>query len=118
MLILDNDAVFTKAFKAMLTKRDVEPRYTGVGMPNMNAFMERFIGSYKQECADRIVFYGKQMLDYATNEYLAHYHQERPHQGLDNELIILMPRPLDPERAVVLTKRLGGLLKSYQRAAA
>ncbi|MDA8743805.1 integrase core domain-containing protein [Rubripirellula amarantea] len=118
MLILDNDTKFSKAFKSKLKDRDVQPKHTGVGMPNMNAYMERFIGSYKRECADRMVFFGEQMLQYATNEYLAHYHQERPHQGLDNELIIPMPRPPDPEGAVVLTKRLGGLLKSYQRAAA
>jgi hypothetical protein len=64
-----------------------------------------------------MIFFGKQMLDHATEEYLAHYHEERPHQGLDNELIIPMERPPDPEGEVIVKKRLGGLLKSYSRAA-
>jgi len=46
-----------------------------------------------------------------------HYHEERPHQGLDNELIA-------PRTSVIGTgpircrERLGGLLKFYDRAAA
>ncbi len=48
--------------------------------------------------------------------YLAHYHGERNHQGLRNQLIVgvVMPR-----RAGRLRRRarLGGLLNDYERAA-
>jgi hypothetical protein len=46
-----------------------------------------------------------------------HYHEERPHQGLDNELI--SPKATSRRRGDVRCReRLGGLLKFYYREAA
>ena len=49
-------------------------------------------------------------------DYVAHYHRERNHQGLGNELITPESRPLrgTPVRC---RERLGGLLRYYHRAA-
>ncbi|TWU37540.1 Integrase core domain protein [Novipirellula aureliae] len=115
LLIMDNDSKFTAKFKEKLRDNGVKPVLTAVRAPNMNAFQERFILSYKSEMANRMIFFGKQMLDHATKEYLAHYHEERPHQGLDNELILPFEKPPDPKGELEVTKRLGGLLKSYRR---
>jgi hypothetical protein len=52
------------------------------------------------------------------NSSLAHFHQERNHQGLDNELI---DGGEDVGRATGLVQcreRLGGMLRYYYRAAA
>jgi transposase InsO family protein len=53
-----------------------------------------------------------------VREYVAHYHRERSHQGLDNQLI----EPTELENAatgrVRRRKRLGGMLNFYYRAAA
>ncbi len=72
--------------------------------------------------------FGTQHMDYLCQEYLAHYHQERPHQGRDNECFCshmkrerLCPgRPHDPPILgdIRCKSRLGGLLKSYHRRAA
>ena len=43
--------------------------------------------SIKSECLDRIVPLGEKHLRRAIGEYLAHYHGERNHQGLDNVLL-------------------------------
>ena len=51
----------------------------------------------------------------ALDEYLAHYHAERNHQGLGNELIESKANAHRGE--VACRERLGGLLKSYSRAA-
>ena len=51
------------------------------------------------------------------NQYLEHYHAERCHQGLENNLIVPMERPPDVNAEVETTERLGGLLRSYRRAA-
>ena len=48
--------------------------------------------------------------------FVAHYHPERPHQGMGNELLVAS-LPSDSHADVVCDERLGGLLKSYQRAA-
>ena len=50
-------------------------------------------------------------------EYTEHYHFERNHQGLDNELIEKPGDEPKMEGAVECHERLGGVLKSYRRAA-
>ena len=42
--------------------------------------------SIKQECLDYFVVFGQRHMDYLCREFVEHYHAERPHQGLDNEL--------------------------------
>jgi len=58
-------------------------------------------------------------VDYATLKiYLDHYHQERNHQGLDNQLIEPIETIPDHNLPVVRQDRLGGLLRYYRREAA
>jgi putative transposase len=65
-------------------------------------------------------------MDVLCQEFKDHYHQERPHQGLDNELIVKPPsknrRTREPDTIrlsdIRCEERLGGLLKSYSRVAA
>jgi len=61
---------------------------------------------------------GEHALYYAIQQYLAHYHHERNHQGLANQLIT--PEPdLGSHRGQVRRRdRLGGLLSYYHREAA
>ena len=47
----------------------------------LNAFIERFIRSIKEECLDRVIPMGEAHLRELILEYMAHYHMERPHQG-------------------------------------
>ena len=84
--------------------------------PNANAYAERFVRSIKEECLNRLIPFGEHHHRRAVAEFVAHYHRERNHQGLDNELI-------ESERAkgrvgrVRRHQRLGGLLNYYARAA-
>ncbi len=50
------------------------------------------------------------------DEFVAHYHGERNHQGLGNDLIAPGPRPVGSTH-VRCRERLGGLLRYYHRAA-
>jgi hypothetical protein len=74
--------------------------------------------SIKEECLDRMIFFGKHSLRNAVREYLAHFHAERNHQGLDNRII----DPGEEVGAVAGTihcrERLGGMLRYYHRNAA
>ncbi len=63
---------------------------------------------------DRMVLLGEGHLRRALAEYVAHYHGERNHQGLGNELIEHAP---NGNGEIVCDQRLGGLLKYYRRAA-
>jgi len=81
-----------------------------------NAYAERFIRSIREECLDRLILFGERRLIRVLNEFVAHYHRERNHQGLANDLIAPGPRPHDGTR-VRCRERLGGLLRYYCRAA-
>ena len=52
----------------------------------------------------------------AMHEFVEHYHRERNHQGLDNEIIDGPPSAVDAGR-IRRRQRLGGLLNYYRRAA-
>ncbi len=89
-----------------------------VRSPDFNAYAERFVRSIKSECLAQIIPLGERHLRKAVKEYTEHYHFERNHQGLNNELI---EKPSDePNRdgAVECQERLGGVLKYYERRAA
>ena len=85
--------------------------------PNLNAFAERFVESIKSECLDRIVPLGEKHVRAAIRAFIHHYHEERPHQGLGNELIAPKTTLLGPGR-VQCRERLGGVLRFYYREAA
>ena len=83
----------------------------------MNAFAERWVLSVKSECLDRMILFGEDSLRRVLREYGAHFHQDRPHQGLGNNLIAPEPDDDSPTGQIVESERLGGLLRSYRRAA-
>ncbi len=72
----------------------------------------------KSECLNRMIFFGERSLRRALAEYVMHYHAERNHQGLGNNLI-------EPDEAVgrvdgniACSNHLGGMLRYYYRQAA
>ena len=85
--------------------------------PNLNAFAERFVRSIKSECLAQIVPLGERHLRNAVAEYTAHYHNERNHQGLGNQLILRPPDDAPAKGNVECRERLGGLLQYYHRRA-
>ncbi len=117
-LIHDRDTKFTRAFDGLLKDSGVEPIVLPPRSPNLNAHCERFVRSIKEEALDQMVMLGEQALSYAIHQYLAHYHTERNHQGLDNQLIVREGAGGGQTSPVVRRKRLGGLLSYYHREAA
>jgi len=114
-LICDRDTKFTEQFKRILADAGIEIVSTPRQAPNCNAYAERFVLSIKSECLDRMIFFGEASLRRAIRDYMAHYHVERPHQGIGNVRIEETERApqLGPVRC---RARLGGILKSYYRA--
>jgi putative transposase len=85
--------------------------------PNCNAYAERFVRSIKEECLNRVIPLGEGHLRRTLADFVAHYHDERNHQGLGNELIVPPPRQ-HSDGPVRRRRRVGGLLSYYYRAAA
>ena len=117
-LVLDRDPVYTAAFRKMLGVSGVKVLRLPARSPNLNAHVERFVLSIKSECLDKIVPLGEAHLRWAVAQYVLHYHSERPHQGLEGELIAEDGRAGPAEGEVRCRERVGGMLKFYYREAA
>jgi len=116
-LIMDRDSKFIARFRPLRHGEGIKSLRLPPRSPNLNAHVERSFGSLKSECLDQLILFGAQSLRNAVREYLAHYHEERRPQGLDNQLIVPLERPPDITARVETTDRLGGLLRSCRRAA-
>jgi transposase InsO family protein len=117
-LLRDRDTKFTQAFDGLLKASGVEPIVLPPRSPNLNAHCERFVRSIKEEALEQMVMLGERTLYYAIQQYLAHYHTERNHQGLDNQLIAQEGTVGCQTGHVVRRERLGGLLSYYHRETA
>jgi len=116
-LIMDRDPVFSRKVRRQLAMSGVEPVRLPSRSPNLNAFVERFNKSIQEECLNRVIPLGERHLRELVREYVAHYHKERPHQGLAGALIA----PTKSRRgrgSIGRRERLGGLLNHYYREAA
>ena len=123
-LLHDRDAKFPRAFDALLNGEKVKVIRTPVSAPNANAHMERWIGSVRRECLDRLLIVGRRQLEHILRVYTRHYNRRRPHRSLD-----LRPpdstahSPAGSEsmpQALQVNRRdlLGGLIHEYEHAAA
>ena len=118
-LLVDRDPLFTEEFRRMLLDSGVKVLRLPARSPNLNAYAERYVLSIKSECLNRLVPIGEGHLRHAVRQFDAHYHRERPHQGLDGSLIAGDTRAeVTTEGAVRCHSRLGGTLNFYYREAA
>ena len=117
-LIMDRDGIFTAEFRDFLKQEGVKPVRLPPRSPNLNAYAERFVRTVKEGCLNRMIFFGEKSLRNAINEFLAHYHHERNHQGLGNRLIDPGEEVGSTEGSIACRHRLGGLLRYYHREAA
>jgi transposase InsO family protein len=116
VVILDRDRKWTADVRRLLSDAGIRTVHRPLQAPNANAYAERFVRSIKEECLDRIIPIGERHFRRAVAEYVAHYHHERNHQGLENVLIDDGRRGLCGGR-IQRRPRLGGLLNYYERAA-
>ena len=116
-LIHDRATVFTLEFISILKGAGVASIRLPARSPNLNAFAERFVRSIKSECLDQLILVGERSLWRAVEEFCAHYHEERNHQGLENKLIEA-DFGVSESGELICRRRLGGLLRYYHREAA
>ena len=117
-LLKDRDSKISELFRGTLRAVGVKPVRLAPRSPNLNANIERFMRSVKEECLDRMIFFGEKSLQAATTSYVEHYLRERNHQGMDNRLLIPGREVGEKAGEVVCRERLGGLLRYYYRQAA
>ena len=112
----DQNQKWSSAVRHLLETSGVRVIRTPFRAPNCNAHAERFVRSVKEECLNRLIPLGEWHLRRALSEFLVHYHRQRNHQGLGNELIDGV-ESRHHGRRVQRRRRIGGLLNYYYRAA-
>jgi transposase InsO family protein len=117
-VIMDRDGKFCPAFQEILKNEGSEPVLLPPKSPNLNAHLERFMRSIKDEALSRIIFFGERSLRNAIRSFLAHYHAERNHQGLGNKIIDVGDEAGNATGKIQYRERLGGMLRYYYRDAA
>ena len=117
-LLMDRDGKFSDDFRDMLKLEGVKVIRLPAKSPNLNAYLERFMRSIKEECLDKLILFGEGSLRNAVNQFLEHYHAERNHQGLDNQLIDPGEEVKRVAGKIECRERLGGMLRYYYRDAA
>lgn len=120
-VVRDRDAKFVGPFDEVLRSLGARVVLTPVRSPRANAFAERFVGTARRECLDRLLIFNGRHLEQVLTDYVGHYNEHRPHRSLgqrspqqDTE-----PAPVtlvDPGR-LRRRDRLGGLVHEYELAA-
>src|ERR1022692_106600 len=88
-LIRDRDTKFTARFDEVFASDGIRTIRTPIRAPRANAFAERFVGTVRRECLDRMLIFGRRHLEAVVHEYVEHYDGHRPHRSLGQ----LPPQP-------------------------
>ncbi len=117
-VLMDRDGKFCPAFRDFLKDEGIQPLLLPPRSPDLNAYIERFMKSLKSESLSRMIFFGEESLRRAVAAYLDHYHAERNHQGLGNQIIEAGDELGQIAGKVECREHLGGSLRYYYREAA
>ncbi|MGW2937124.1 integrase core domain-containing protein, partial [Streptomyces sp. NPDC001156] len=121
-LLRDRDGKFSDAFDAVLADAGVQVLLSPPRSPKANAFAERWVGTVRRECTNRLLIMNERHLRAVLNTYTDHYHRHRPHQSLHQR----PPQAAETGHTAPViplggrvrrTQLLGGLINEYQQAA-
>ena len=121
-LIHDHDTKFTGSFDEVFTTEAMQVIRTPIRAPQANAIAERFVGTVRRECLDRMLTPSARHLQATLRVFAEHYNSHRPHRALG------MQAPAPRRRLYAVrggggppsVKRrdlLGGLIHEYEIAA-
>jgi putative transposase len=82
-VIRDRDSKFSRAFDAIFPSEEITIIRTPIQAPNANAHAERWVGSARRECLDRLLIFNRRQLERVLGVYVQHDNMRRPHRALD-----------------------------------
>jgi transposase InsO family protein len=121
-LVRDRDSKFTASFDEVFHSEGIRIIRTPVRAPRANAFAERFVGTVRRECLDRMLIFHRRQLEVVLSEFIDHYNSHRPHRSLARSPPLSMA-PASPPTSCLgakqlrRTDRLGGFIHEYELAA-
>ena len=124
-LVRDRDSKFTREFDEVFHSQGIRVIKAPVRAPKARAHAERWVGTVRRECLDRLLILGRRHLALVLREYTAHYNEPRPHRSLAQRPPLAPPTATDerpPADVIELDRirrrdRLGGLIHEYELAA-
>jgi hypothetical protein len=93
-LIHDNDQSFTEAFDTVFRAEGIKVIHTPYRAPNANAYAERWIRSFRDECLDKLLIINQAHLRRVMREFVAYHNAARPHQGIDQQIPVPGTAPI------------------------
>ncbi len=115
-LIFDRDTKFSAEVVRAIKSFGIEPSRTAWRSPWQNGTAERWVLSARREMLDSVVVFNAEHLRRLLDNYIAYYHQDRPHLGLEKDAP--MPRPVSNKPrgggTVIALPRVGGLHHRYE----
>ena len=104
----------------MFRSESIRTIRTPLRAPRANAFIERWIGSLRRECLDRLLILNRRHLEQVLPAYIHHHNSHRAHRSL-NQRPPDLGKPV-PTRVTDLDRVrrrdvLGGLIHEYKAAA-
>ena len=120
-LVRDRDTKFTTSFDEVLGSDGTKVIETPVRSPRANALAERFVGTARGGCLERLLIFDRRHLEQVPTEHIGHYNEHRPRRSLGQ----LSPQQDTRPAPVTLVgpgrlrrhDRLGGLVNEYELAA-
>jgi putative transposase len=124
-VVRDRDSKFTREFDEVFRSEGVRVIKAPVRAPKARAHAERWVGSVRRECLDRLLIVGRRHLDHVLATYTQHFNEHRPHRALGQRppLGKSPPSSEQPTAEVIdldrvrRRDRIGGLIHEYQLAA-
>lgn len=117
VLLRDRDTKFPNTFDAAFAGQGVRVVRAPPQAPRATAFAERWVGTIRRECLDRLLITGERHLRQVVQEYARHYNTARPHRALALQPPLLRTAHPSPAGSLVRHRRLGGLIHEYEHAA-
>ena len=78
--VIDHPAA---GFDTVFTAAGINVLRSPVQAPRANAIAERWVGSVRRECVDRMLIVNRRHLEQVVAEYVDHFNGHRPHRSLD-----------------------------------
>ena len=118
-LIRDRDTKFTAGFDSVFADAGVAVLRSPPQAPKANAYAERWVGTIRRECLDRMLVFGEPQLPRVLGEYETHYNTHRPHRALDQQppTAATDACPTNSNSVVRRSAVVGGLINGYRLAA-
>ena len=84
-ILRDRDGIYGRDFQRRVAGIGIEQVCTAPRSPWQNPFVERLIGTVRQECLDHLIIWDECHLRRILRNYFAYYHGDRTHLSLKKE---------------------------------